>query len=54
MTLPHVLWWHSHVQPPSQRLPPSPRRLIKPSDGRYCYYTVESALAASRELDALR
>lgn len=42
------------VLPAGQRLPPSPRRLIKPSDGRYCYYTVEEALEASRALDYLR
>jgi hypothetical protein len=53
-----LLEWYQRqgmsVLPSSRRLPRSPRRLIKPSDGRYCYYTVEAALAASRELDDLR
>ena len=40
--------------PADQKLPRSPRRLIKPSDGRYCYYTVEAAREASRSLDPLR
>jgi len=40
--------------PADRRLPRSPRRLIKPSDGRYCYYTVDAALEASRSLDPLR
>ncbi len=37
-----------------QRLPPGPRRLLKPSDGRYCFYTVEGALEESQALDPLR
>jgi hypothetical protein len=53
-----LLEWYQRqgmsVLPADQRLPRSPRRLIKPSDGRYCYYTEEAALAASRELDDLR
>jgi hypothetical protein len=40
--------------PEGQRLPRGPRRLVKPSDGHYCYYTLKAALAASRELDSLR
>ena len=42
------------VLPANQRLPPGPRRLFKPSDGRYCYFTVEAALKSSRTLDYLR
>lgn len=42
------------VLPEGQRLPSGPRRLFKPSDGHYCYYTVEAAAAASRELDEFR
>ena len=53
-----LLEWYQRqgmsVLPADQRLPSSPRRLIKPSDGRYCYYTVESALEASKTLDYLR
>ncbi len=37
-----------------RKLPWGPRRLIAPSDGHYCYYTMADAVAASRELDALR
>ena len=37
-----------------ESLPIGPRRLLAPSDGRYCYYTVPAAMAASRELDELR
>jgi hypothetical protein len=37
-----------------RRLPAGPRRLIRPSDGRYCYFTVEGALQLSRGLDHLR
>jgi hypothetical protein len=37
-----------------RRLPAGPRRLIRPSDGRYCYFTVEGALQMSRGLDHLR
>ncbi len=36
------------------RLPRVPRRLFKPSDGGYCYFTPNRALDASRALDALR
>lgn len=42
------------VLPAERKLPPGPRRLFAPSDGRYCYYTVAAALEASRELDELR
>ena len=53
-----LLEWYQRqgmsVLPAGERLPRSPRRLIKPSDGRYCYYTVQSALVASRSLDSLR
>lgn len=37
-----------------QKLPAVPRRLFKPSDGRYCYYLPDRALEASRALDHLR
>jgi hypothetical protein len=40
--------------PDDDELPPGPRRLLKPSDGRYCYYTVPAAVEASKELDPLR
>ncbi len=40
--------------PADQRLPLVPRRLFKPSDGRYCYFTVDAALESSRALDSLR
>lgn len=40
--------------PADQRLPRGPRRLFKPSDGRYCYFTVDAALELSRALDSLR
>ena len=36
------------------RLPPVPRRIFKPSDGRYFYFTPDRAIAASRALDGLR
>ena len=53
-----LLEWYQRqgmsVLPADQRLPRSPRRLIKPSDGRYCYFTVEAALESSRALDSLR
>ena len=53
-----LLRWYQRrgmsVLPASKRLPGGPRRLFKPSDGRYCYYTVAGALRASRELDPLR
>ena len=42
------------LYPADRRLPRGPRRLFKPSDGRYCYYTVDGAREASRELDHLR
>lgn len=42
------------VLPESEALPPGPRRLLKPSDGRYCYYTVSKAIEASKSLDPLR
>ena len=53
-----LLQWYRRrgmaVLPDDDELPPGPRRLLKPSDGRYCYYTVPSAIAASKELDPLR
>lgn len=53
-----LLGWYQRrgmsVLPEDQRLPIGPRRLFKPSDGNYCYYTRAAALAASRELDELR
>ena len=53
-----LLEWYQRqgmsVLPADKRLPRSPRRLIKPSDGRYCYFTVEAALDSSRALDDLR
>ena len=53
-----LLQWYQKrgmsVLPAGKRLPPSPRRLLKPSDGRYCYFTVEAAVESSRALDALR
>lgn len=42
------------VLPSNQRLPSSPRRLFKPNDGRYCYFTPKAAMAASRRMDRLR
>lgn len=42
------------VLPANQRLPRVPRRLFKPSDGRYCYFTPQAAAAASKRLDYLR
>ena len=42
------------VLPEGKRLPPGARRLVKPSDGHYCYYTIADAVAASRSLDELR
>ena len=42
------------ILPDGQKLPRGPRRLLKPSDGRYCYYTVPAAVEASRGLDLLR
>lgn len=53
-----LLQWYRRrgmtVLPDEDKLPPGPRRLIKPSDGRYCYYTVPAAIQASEELDPLR
>ncbi len=42
------------VLPTDRRIPFGPRRFLRPSDGRYCYYTVKAALEASRGLDSLR
>ncbi len=42
------------VYPADRRLPRGPRRLFKPSDGRYCYYGVDAARAAFGALDNLR
>jgi hypothetical protein len=42
------------VLSPNLRLPWVPRRLLKPSDGRYCYFTPQKATEASRALDSLR
>ena len=42
------------VLSPTLRLPRVPRRLLKPSDGRYCYYTPQKAIEAGRALDSLR
>lgn len=50
-------WYHRRgmtVLPADHKLPSGPRRLIKPSDGRYCFYTVPAAIEASRSLDPLR
>ena len=50
-------WYKSQemqVLPSNKRLPGIPRRLFKPSDGRYCYFTPKAAMAASRRLDSLR
>jgi hypothetical protein len=53
-----LLAWYAKrgmaVLPKDEKLPVGPRRLFAPSDGRYCYYTVPAAVAASRELDDLR
>ncbi len=53
-----LLGWYEKrgmtVLPRGRRLPAGPRRLFKPSDGHYCYYTVDAAAKASRELDSLR
>ena len=54
---PLLQWYRSRgmsVLPADRRLPSGPRRLLKPSDGRYCYYTVPAAIKASRSLDPLR
>jgi len=42
------------VLPTDRQIPFGPRRFLRPSDGRYCYYTVRAALEASRSLDPLR
>ena len=53
-----LLQWYRRrgmtVLPDDDKLPRGPRRLLKPSDGRYCYYTVPAAIEASKELDSLR
>lgn len=53
-----LLKWYQRrgmeVLPAEQRLPRGPRRLLRPSDGRYCFYTVEGALEEHRALDPLR
>jgi hypothetical protein len=53
-----LLQWYQRrgmtVLPDEDTLPRGPRRLLKPSDGRYCYYTVPAAIEASEELDSLR
>lgn len=53
-----LLQWYRRrgmtVLPDEEELPPGPRRLLKPSDGRYCYYTVPAAIRVSQELDSLR
>ena len=40
--------------PPHKPLPRGFRRVVAPSDGRYCYFTPRTALAASRRYDPLR
>jgi hypothetical protein len=50
-------WYRSRrmqVYPDDRPLPFDVRRIVRPSDGRYCYYTIPNAIAASRELDDLR
>lgn len=53
-----LLQWYQRqgmqVLPPEERLPRGPRRLVKPSDGRYCYFTAGAAVSFSRSLDSLR
>jgi len=53
-----LLEWYQRqgmqVLPRDERLPPGPRRLVKPSDGRYCYFTAKAAVGFSRNLDSLR
>lgn len=53
-----LLNWYENrgmeVLPEGKKLPVGPRRLFKPSDGYYCYYTIDAAVTASRELDSLR
>ncbi|MGB3051029.1 MAG: hypothetical protein WBB42_08515 [Polyangiales bacterium] len=52
-----LLQWYRRrgttVLPDEEKLPPGPRRLLKPSDGRYCYYTVPAAIEVSKELPKL-
>ena len=53
-----LLQWYQRqgmqVLPRDERLPRGPRRLVKPSDGRYCYFTARAAVGFSRNLDSLR
>jgi len=53
-----LLRWYERrgmtVLPEGVKLPPGPRRLLKPSDGRYCFYTVPAAFEASTDLEPLR
>jgi hypothetical protein len=42
------------VLPEGKKLPLGPRRVFKPNDGHYCYYTIAAAVAESRALDELR
>jgi len=53
-----LLGWYEKrgmtVLPEGRRLPAGSRRLFKPSDGHYCFYTIDAAAQASRELDPLR
>jgi len=53
-----LLEWYQErgmtVLPTDRRIPFGPRRFLRPSDGRYCYYTARAALEASRSLDPLR
>lgn len=54
---PLLAWYQKQgmqVLSSDQRLPRVPRRLFKPSDGRYCYFTPSSAKVASQRLDYLR
>ena len=50
-------WYRSRrmlVYPDDRPLPFDVRRIVRPSDGRYCYYTIPNAIAASRDLNDLR
>lgn len=53
-----LLAWYERqgmrVLPADRRLPRGFRRLVVPSDGRYCYFTTQAALKASQRLDPLR
>jgi len=53
-----LLGWYQKrgmaVLPEDEKLPMGPRRLFKPNDGHYCYYTIAAAMAESRALDELR